>query len=60
MVIDIEMDLFPLKLERIILGPNMNDIDTIQVQLETMLKDVGIEAVVELSEKTSYRNPTNK
>lgn len=58
--IDIEMDLFPLKLERIILGPNMNDIDTIQVQLETMLKEVGIEAVVELSEKTSYRNTTNK
>ena len=51
---------FPLKLERIILGPNMNDMDTIHVQLETLLSQAGIKAVVELSKTTSYRNPTNR
>ena len=56
--IDIPLKDFPLKLERILLGPNMNDIDTIQVQLETMLKELGINAVVEPSKITSYRNPT--
>lgn len=55
--IDVEMKEFPLKLERIILGPNMNDIDIIQGQLETMLKELGIDATVEASKKTSYRNP---
>lgn len=58
--IDIQKDDFPLKLERIILGPNMNDIDTIQVQLETLLRQNSIKAEVELSEKTSYRNPVNR
>lgn len=56
--IDIPLKDFPLRLERILLGPNMNDIDTIQVQLETMLNELGIDAVVEPSNITSYRNPT--
>lgn len=54
--IDIEKVAFPLKLEEIILGPNMNDVDTIQVQLRTMLKQKGVEAEVILSGKTGYRN----
>lgn len=56
--IDIPYKDFPLKLERIFLGPNINDIDTIQVQLETMLKQLGIPAVVEPSTISSYRTPT--
>lgn len=56
--IDIPIKDFPLKLEKILLGPNMNDIDTIQVQLETMLSQLGIDAVVEPSKITNYRNPT--
>ena len=56
--IDIPIKDFPLKLEKILLGPNMNDIDTIQVQLETMLSQLGIGAVVEPSKITNYRNPT--
>ena len=56
--IDIPLDDFPLKLNRIILGPNMNDVDTIQAQLETMLEQQGIKATVELSNIKSYRNPT--
>ena len=56
--IDIPYKDFPLKLERILLGPNINDIDTIQVQLETMLKQLGIPAVVEPSTISSYRTPT--
>lgn len=56
--IDIPIKDFPLKLEKILLGPNMNDIDTIQVQLETMLEQLGIDAVVEPSKITNYRNPT--
>ena len=58
--VDIKKKDFPLELERIILGPNMNDIDTIQVQLETLLNQHGIKAKVEFSKNTSYRNPTNK
>ena len=54
--IDIEKVAFPLKLEEIILGPNMNDVDTIQVQLRTMLKQIGVDAEVKLSDKTGYRN----
>ena len=57
--IDVPLEDIPLKLERIILGPNMVDVDTIQVQLETILLQQGIEAKVELSEVRSYRNPTN-
>ena len=57
--IDIPLDDFPLKIDRIILGPNMNDVDTIQAQLETMLEQQGINATVELSNIKSYRNPTN-
>lgn len=56
--IDIPLDDFPLKLDRIILGPNMNDVDVIQAQLETMLKQQGIDAEVILSRIDSYRNPT--
>lgn len=56
--IDIPIKDFPLKLERIILGPNINDLDTIQVQLETMLSQLGIKAEVVPSKITSYRNPT--
>ena len=56
--IDIPYKDFPLKLEKILLGPNINDIDTIQVQLETMLKQLGIPAVVEPSTISSYRTPT--
>ena len=56
--IDIPYKDFPLKLERILLGPNINDIDTIQVQRETMLKQLGIPAVVEPSTISSYRTPT--
>ena len=48
---------FPLKLKTIILGPNMNDVDTILVQLRTMLKQKGVDAEVKLSDKTGYRNP---
>lgn len=55
--IDIPYKDFPLKLEKILLGPNINDIDTIQVQLETMLKQLGIPAVVEPSTISSYRTP---
>lgn len=54
--IDIKKGVFPLKLETIILGPNMNDVDTIQVQLRTMLRQKGVEAEVKLSDKTGYRN----
>ena len=56
--IDVPLDSMPLKLDKILLGPNMNDIDTIQVQLETMLKQLGIKAKVEPSKKTGYRNPS--
>lgn len=55
--IDVALDEIPLKLERIILGPNMNDIDTIQVQLEAMLEQQDIEATVEPSHISVYRNP---
>lgn len=54
--IDIAFNNFPLKLTKILLGPNMKDVDTIQAQLETLLEQQGIEAVVELSNITSYRN----
>jgi len=57
--IDIPIESIPLKLEQIILGPNMNDVDTIQAQLETMLKQHGFEVTVKLSDIDSYRNPTN-
>lgn len=56
--IDVPLDSMPLKLEKILLGPNMNDIDTIQVQLETMLKQLSIKAIVEPSKIIGYRNPT--
>lgn len=56
-IIDVALDEIPLKLERIILGPNMNDIDTIQVQLEAMLEQQDIEATVEPSQISVYRNP---
>lgn len=56
--IDIPLDEVPIILERIILGPNMNDVDTIQAQLETLLEQQGIQAKVELSKIDSYRNPT--
>ena len=56
--IDVPLKDFPLKLERILLGPNMNDVDTIQAQLETMLEQQDIDAKVELSNIDSYRNPT--
>lgn len=55
--IDISLDEIPLKLEKIILGPNMNDIDTIQVQLEAMLEQQNIKASVEPSQIDVYRNP---
>ena len=55
--IDVSLDEIPLKLERIILGPNMNDIDTIQVQLEAMLEQQNIRATVEASHINVYRNP---
>lgn len=58
--IDIPLDEVPLKLERIILGSAMKDVDTIQAQLETMLSQQGIQATVELSKIISYRNPDNK
>lgn len=54
--IDISIDDIPIKLEKIILGPNMNDVDTIQAQLETLLEQQGISAIVELSSIKSYRN----
>ena len=54
--IDISLDEIPLKLEKIILGPNMNDIDTIQVQLEAMLEQQNIKASVEPSQIDVYRN----
>ena len=57
--IDIPFKDFPLKLERIILGPNMNEIDTIQIQLEAMLNQLGLGVEVGVSEITSYRNKTN-
>lgn len=58
--IDVPLESVPLKLERIILGPNMPDADTVQVQLETMLEQQGMSNVkVELSSIKSYRNPTN-
>ena len=58
--IDIPLDVFPLKLEKIFLGPNMNDVDTIQAQLEEMLSQQGMDGVeVELSKIKSYRNPQN-
>ena len=56
--IDIPIDSIPLKLKEIILGPNMNDVDTIQAQLETLLEQQGIDADVILSNIDSYRNPT--
>lgn len=55
--IDIPLNEFPLRLEKIILGPNMSDIDTIQAQLETMLEQQNINASVELSKISGYRNP---
>ena len=58
--IDIPLSDIPLKLKTIILGPNMNDVDTIQAQLETLLEQQGIVADVVLSKVTSYRNPTKK
>ncbi len=57
--IDISLDEIPLKLEKIILGPNMNDIDTIQVQLEAMLEQKDIKACVEPSKIDVYRNPNS-
>lgn len=57
--IDISLDEIPIKLEKIILGPNMNDIDTIQVQLEAMLEQQNIQASVEISKIDVYRNPNN-
>ena len=57
--IDISLDEIPLKLEKIILGPNMNDIDTIQVQLEAMLEQQDIKASVEPSKIDVYRNPNS-
>ena len=57
--IDISLDEIPLKLEKIILGPNMNDIDTIQVQLEAMLEQQNIKASVEPSKIDVYRNPNS-
>lgn len=55
--IDIPLNEFPLRLEKIILGPNMSDVDTIQAQLETMLEQQNINASVELSKISGYRNP---
>ena len=57
--IDVPLDDIPLSLDRILLGPNMNDVDTIQVQLEAMLDQQGIDATVELSTIKSYRNRRN-
>ena len=54
--IDVFLDDIPLKLEKILLGPNMKDVDTIQVQLETMLHQQNINAKVELSKISGYRN----
>lgn len=56
--IDISLNEIPLKLEKIILGPNMNDIDTIQVQLEAMLEQQNIDASVELSDINVYKTLT--
>lgn len=56
----IQLDQFPLKLEEIILGPNMSDVDTIIAQLETLLKQKNMTATIRTSDRTSYRNPTNK
>ena len=53
----IDKEAFPLKLKTIILGPNMNDVNTIEVQLRTLLKQKGVKAEVKLSDKTGYRNP---
>ena len=54
--IDVFLDDIPLNLEKILLGPNMKDVDTIQVQLETMLHQQNINAKVELSKISGYRN----
>jgi len=57
--IDIPLQDFPLKLERVILGPNMNDQETVEVQLKTLLKQKGINAIVDPSKIKSYRNRNN-
>lgn len=57
--IDIPLKDFPVKLERVILGPNMNDQETIEVQLKTLLKQKGINATVDPSIIKSYRNRNN-
>lgn len=57
--IDIPLNSIPLKLEHILLGPNMNDVDTVQVQLETMLNQQGFNASVDISNIKSYRNQNN-
>lgn len=56
--IEVPLKDIPLKLEKILLGPNMNDIETIQAQLETMLNQLGIDAIVEPSSIKSYRTRT--
>ena len=56
--IDVPLNEIPIKLEKILLGPNMNDVNTIQAQLEAMLEQQGIDAKVELSEICEYRNQT--
>lgn len=56
--IDVPLDKVPLKLKKVILGPNMSDIDIIAVQLKTMLQQQDMmDVIVEMSKVKSYRNP---
>lgn len=57
--IDIKLNEVPLNLKKIILGPNIKNLDTIQVQLETMLEQLKMNVVVEESIIKSYRNRDN-
>lgn len=58
--IDVPMNDIPLKLTKVILGPSMNDVDIIAVQIKTMLEQQGIKGVdVYPSDINSYRNPIN-
>ncbi len=54
--IDVPLEEIPIKLEEIIIGRRMDDPDTVQAQIETLLEQKGMkDVVVELSEITFYR-----
>lgn len=54
--IDVPLSEIPIKLKEIIIGRRMDDPDTVQAQIETLLEQKGMKDVkVELSEITFYR-----